>query len=403
MKYRVWILFFLSLLNFTSFAQYQFRNGNLGNWSNIGSSSEHPTYWNSIKNGATGLWSSSTQQVLYQSTDVPHNGVTYSMKLQSRSVLGIVANGAVTTGAFNIGSTTATSTNNYAFSKITNSEYCTSLITKPDSISFWAKFIPASGSNSDLGKMSATIHSNAEYRDPEGSNSSGQYVVGKASLNIPKTGTGIWVHYTIPFQYTGPASIPAFILVNFSTNTTPGGGSSGDQLFIADISLIYNRNLSMIQLDGENLSGFDPEINDYYIELDHIPEITATNASSHITSVTITQASEENLFATIAVLHGGATKTYTIHITLTNLISSNSLSELLISPNPSHGIINMCNISDNGMSNITVIDINGKILLTLKNISTSKIDLDLERFESGIYFINYTNKNVQKTYKVIVY
>jgi hypothetical protein len=401
MKYNSYLLTLFFFYCISSSAQYQLRNGHLTDWSNIGTSSEHPTYWNSIKNGATGLWSSSAQQVIYRSSDVPHNGVTYSMKLQSRSVLGIIANGAATTGAFNIGSTTATSSNNYAYSKITDSEYCSSLITFPDSISFWAKFIPSSG-NSDLAKMGATIHSNAEYRDPEGSNISGQYVVGKATLNIPKTGNGVWVHYTIPFQYTGPANSPAYILVNFSTNITAGGGSSGDQLFIADLSLIYNQNLSMIQIDGINLPEFSPNIYNYDIELDHFPQITANTASSHITSLSIIQATLENPTAQISVLHGGSSKTYQVHVTLSNQISSFLTDELNISPNPSSGNITICNILDDGLSNLNVIDISGKSIMVLKNIQTSKIDIDLSRLQYGIYFIQYSNHKFYKTYKIIV-
>lgn len=401
MKFKIYFVSVFLIYCFTGNAQYQLRNGSLSTWSNLGTSSEHPIYWNSIKNGSTGLWASSAQQVLYRSTDVPHSGVLYSMKLQSRSVLGIVANGAVTTGAFNIGSTSATSTNNYAYSKITDSEYCSSLVTFPDSISFWAKFIPSAG-NSDLAKMGATIHSNGEYRDPEGSNNSGQYVVGKATLNIPKTGAGEWVHYTIPFQYTGPATSPAFILVNFSTNITAGAGSAGDQLFIADLSLIYNRSLSMISLDGIPFPDFDPTIFDYEVEMDHIPQVSATTQSSHVTSMVITQATEENVTAQISVLHGGETRNYTIHFTMVNAINTRPLPELSITPNPSNGKITICNIYEDGLSNLNIVDLNGKIVDCIKNIKTSKIDLDLSRLENGIYFIQYSNYKYQKTYKIVV-
>ena len=403
MKKGIYLMFFNLLLLYPGIAQYQIKNGNFQDWSNIGTNSEHPLNWNSIKNGSTGLWASSAQQVLYRSTDVPHNGITYSIKLQSKSILGIIANGAVSTGAFNIGSTNATSSNNYAYTNTTNSDYSNNLITKPDSISFWVKYIPSSNSGSNNAKMGATIHSNAEYRDPESSNNSAQYVVGKATLNIPKIGNGEWHQYTIPFQYTGPSQTPAFILVNFSTNITPGGGSAGDQLFIADIELIYNRNLNNILIDGTPLTNFEPSNTEYFIETDHIPVVTASAYSPFITSLNTTQATQDNLISTISVLHGGTAKTYMIHFTLTNKIESILNPEIRIFPNPSNGKISICNIIDNGLSNIDVIDLNGKSIMSIKKISTSKIDLDLGRLCSGIYNIIYSNNTFKKTYKIVIH
>ena len=74
MKKGIYLMFFNLLLLYPGIAQYQLKNGNFQDWSNIGANSEHPLNWNSIKNGSTGLWASSAQQVLYRSTDVPDNG-----------------------------------------------------------------------------------------------------------------------------------------------------------------------------------------------------------------------------------------------------------------------------------------------------------------------------------------
>ena len=46
-----------------------------------------------------------------------------------------------------------------------------------------------------------------------------------------------------------PSSNPEYILITFTTNKTPGGGSGGDEVFIDDVELIYN---STTQLPSEN-------------------------------------------------------------------------------------------------------------------------------------------------------
>lgn len=120
------------------------------------------------------------------------------------------------------------------------------------------------------------------------------------------------------------------------------------------------------------------------------------------TSMVITQATEENVTAQISVLHGGETRNYTIHFTMVNAINTRPLPELSITPNPSNGKIAICNIYEDGLSNLNIVDLNGKIVDCIKNIKTSKIDLDLSRLENGIYFIQYSNYKYQKTYKIVV-
>ena len=52
--------------------------------------------------------------------------------------------------------------------------------------------------------------------------------------------TNGWERKVIPFQYVGPSSTPEYILITFTTNSIPGGGSAGDEVFIDDVELIYN-------------------------------------------------------------------------------------------------------------------------------------------------------------------
>ena len=55
----------------------------------------------------------------------------------------------------------------------------------------------------------------------------------------------------MPFTYTVNTGLaPKFILLTFTTNHIPGGGSANDEVLIDDVELIYNT----IGLDSEVLS-----------------------------------------------------------------------------------------------------------------------------------------------------
>ncbi|MDR1879070.1 MAG: hypothetical protein LBQ64_05845, partial [Bacteroidales bacterium] len=171
--------------------------------------------------------------------------------------MGTNANGNLTTGRINVGNASASHANNYNLTLSTNDSYSCPLTEKPDSIVFWAKFVAASGSTE--ARMHAIIHTAVDYRDPGGSSND---VVADALLEFLQ-GSQTWTRYSVPF-ITGAATTPAFILISFTTNKTPGGGSTNDALYIDDIELIYNKELlASISLDGTPLAGFADTTNVY--------------------------------------------------------------------------------------------------------------------------------------------
>jgi hypothetical protein len=106
----------------------------------------------------------------------------------------------------------------------------------PDSIVFWVKYSP--NDLQEEARMKATLHDNYPYRDPEDATAS-DYVVATAELNYAHT-NNLWVRKAVAFDYSGPASNVAYILVTFASNAVPGGGDPDDEVFIDDIELIYN-------------------------------------------------------------------------------------------------------------------------------------------------------------------
>jgi len=217
-----------------SFAQQQIGNSGFETWQAV-SGDEEPTNWNSFLTAGGGFaWAAANQ--IQQSSDVrPGSTGTKSCRIWSRSTLGIIANGNVTLGKINMGSTTPTNSSNYNASVVADANFSEALTDRPDSIVFWAKFTP--NGHSQSARLRAALHTNNGYRDPEDATAT-TYLVASAVKNYPSTG-GNWVRFSTPFTYSGPATVNTHILVTFTTNQTPGGGAANDVVLIDDVELIY--------------------------------------------------------------------------------------------------------------------------------------------------------------------
>ena len=232
---KIYASFFTIIFSLAAFGQ-QIDNGSMENWDNLGSNDEEPSNWNSFMNASGGLSLFASKQV-GQSTDI-RSGASgmYSARVFSKSTIGIIANGNLTLGRINMGSSTPSSTSNYNYTVTGNSDFSQQLNSTPDSIVFWVKY--NNSSSSDLARIKAIIHDDYDYVDPMTSESE-QHVVADAALNFEST-NGSWVRKSVPFDYVGPSTTPEYILVTFTTNMIPGGGSNGDEIFIDDVELIYS-------------------------------------------------------------------------------------------------------------------------------------------------------------------
>ena len=239
---------------------YELKNGGFeGGWSN-----NEPTGWHSFPS-ATGLFSgfvNGTDQIS-QSTDVrPGTTGSHSVKIQTKITLGAKGNGNCTNGQINAGSKTATdASGNYNFSDPSNNGYNTEFVGQPDSLVFWAKYIPGGGSvtdNSNKARANAVITQNARYQDPE-TGSYGSVKVGNAEINYSATSSKGWQRLSTPFVYTSlDPKTAAYILVTFSSNATPGGGNasknSPDVVYLDDAEIIYNHALSTFKMGNNTIS-----------------------------------------------------------------------------------------------------------------------------------------------------
>ena len=246
---RFTILLIFSLLNISLYAQYgdQLINRGFEEWSG-----EEPVHWHS--NGtATGSWSGLLPDGQIEQSGHARPGSTgsKSVRLIPKTVWGVTANGNLTNGRMNAGSTSATGSSNYNQTKRNESDFNMPLSMLPDSLTIWVCF--RSNSTSTKGQVKAVIHGNTDYKIiANGTEDPTNMHVATAVLSFNRTSTSsgsyTWRRLSIPFNNSGPCTDVRYVLMTTTTNETPGSGSTSDDLFIDDALLIYNPTLTMGQL-----------------------------------------------------------------------------------------------------------------------------------------------------------
>ena len=220
-----------------------------------------PNSWHSFES-ATGSLASLAGHHLVKKENKRTGGKGKNVcAIYSSSLLGVVANGTVTTGRMNAGSMIANdSTGNYAYTIIDNfdengnlivdsngDQFCSILSETPTELSVWYKFKQKKENTAyPYASISAVITNGERYQDPEEKDSYTNVVVAKAqNRKISQTGD-TWTKLTIPFDYNGyQGGVPKAILVTITTNATPGKGSANDSVLIDDLELIYTQKVEI--------------------------------------------------------------------------------------------------------------------------------------------------------------
>ena len=262
-------------------AEKQIPNSGFEFWQNEGMPEAEPVGWHSFKTAGGNLASMGGTQLQLSSDVRPESDGKYSAQIRSNVILGIPANGNLTTGRINMGSMTAADiTGNYNFTDLTDPAHALPFTTVPDSLTFWVKFVMtdklyqstgfSQGFNvtdsSDMyAALTVTIHDgDTSYQDPNvDSLKQGMetHVVAKAQQLFPDS-KGEWVRYSVPFE-PGMSNRPEYILVSLTTNINPGCGPAGtmlgmtatrvDTVWLDDLLLVYNPTVS-IALEKNDIS-----------------------------------------------------------------------------------------------------------------------------------------------------
>lgn len=282
-----------------------------------------PIAWHGFKS-ATGNLAGSAKGTLASSTDVRSGATGTSAVITSGSTFGIVNNGTMTTGQLNAGSMSATNTANHSHMDMSSTAvdqngdpFYTVMHGRPDAMKFWLKFTQGTAQNTyKYATISAIITDGTYYQDPEDQNYTNKLATAKNNT-IETCG---WSEFTLPFNYIDETINGQALLVTLSTNATPGKGSSGDQVYIDDIALVYNAAITGITIKGAALEGFSQDTYEYNLDLaegETIAEsdIAATYVSSHAYLVKKVVESRDGYKVFVAVISNdlNTVKVYTIN------------------------------------------------------------------------------------------
>lgn len=323
-------IFALAIPQNTYSQVYQFENPGFEQWD--GGNNDEPTGWNSYPSANCTMWvgCGTAKEKRHERSNDTRPGSTgqYSCLIYAKSVLGVVANGALTSGQMQLVSLNTSSASNGNRTIQNNNDFNHRLNAKPDSIVFWAKVV--NSSNASQACCHLYIHDNFDLQDPLGGNTDPNYkshIIGMVpSYNFANNGS-TWQRHSAPIRYDGDScrctNDPEYILITFSTNYLAMQGANNDKLYIDDIELIYNANLSSITVNGTNIPNFNQNTTDYYVDVpcgstNYISATTASPRASYSTTL-----SADGNTATINVTHGDKAKTYTVHYRgiVTNQIS----------------------------------------------------------------------------------
>lgn len=231
---------------------YTIENGDFEQWEDV-TNGEEPVKWSSFLTlrGSGFIANTARSKQLESSTDA-HSG-SKCAKMWARSVVGVTAQGNLTTGCINAGSMTASdASGNYNFTNEENPDQAMRFTGRPDAIRVWIK-----SNISGKAKIAAILHEKGYYQDPLIADRITGDLVAQATAS-PENTSGQWKEYIVPFKYETGKNRPYYALISFATSDTPGGGSASDEMWIDDVEMLYYSEIKQATFNGQNIS-FDGE------------------------------------------------------------------------------------------------------------------------------------------------
>lgn len=240
------LAFFMGMTAQAQEGIYQFADPSFEQYT--GKDAEPGNGWNSF-NSATGSMAGLGKGSSPKPSSVSPgaNGSNYAVQIYSKSIFGQKANGNLTTGMINMGSTTPSNSSNHNYTKRDDASHSLRFSGRPDAVTFYAKF---SSGGSPNGRGQFILHDDCDYKDPEVSDQSGNRI-GIASVLIPASTE--WVKYEAKFNYDKAQTSVQYLLGTFTTNPTPGG-SANDYLQVDEVYFVYYNSLSALSFQGASLN-----------------------------------------------------------------------------------------------------------------------------------------------------
>jgi len=392
----------------TASAQYQLPNPGFENWDGNGASDE-PLHWNSFET-ADGTFSglASTPHHYHRHGGRPGTQGGHYLTIYTRSIMGIKANGNMTTGRIHAGSMSAASSENYNYTERSNGNHCQPFGGTPDSMYVWVSFY-ASSANS-VAQVSAIIHGDNDHRSPNEDDSPSHYC-GKAFAQTTRTSQSAnspsWTQLKVPFIYDGNESAH-YILVNMTTNITPGSGAANDSLSVDDIEFVYSAWLGGVNVDGNALEGFAKDRLDYTIHVSTPVDSTVVGAFGEVDDAAIdisrTLLDDTTALFTIVVTaeDGVTTKEYRITAVgepasePVSISDADSLPAFTIYPTPAS---NSITIHVDTPSEVSVFNLAGQ-LCHRQPLATGSNSLHVGDMPRGAYLVRLVSANGVRINKI---
>ncbi|WP_314797773.1 calycin-like domain-containing protein [Alloprevotella tannerae] len=227
---------------------FQVNNSGFETWKDVNEPGDGWYSFVSANTSGLGLLGSVAKNSSKKNTVKIEGRTGSAVLLKSSSIWGAKANGNLTTGCINMGSSTPANKANYNYTNRSGVNSCL-FAGRPDSLVFYAKFKRGQGGNDTYtGRCHAVLHGDIDYKDPhETEENKAKYLI--AETTIYSTVTDEWTRYAGAFTYTGTTAEKMYMLASFTTNETPGA-SYNDEFSIDDVQFIYNSQLKSIAYKG---------------------------------------------------------------------------------------------------------------------------------------------------------
>lgn len=421
-----------------NFDNQQFYNYGFENWINENLETVEPEHWHSFKSASGSYGFLMSQQISPSNEKRPGSNGNRSAQIYSKSIVGITANGNMTTGRINAGSMNPTGSENYNYTQ-RNSDYCTPMTVLPDSLTVWVCF-RAADSNSKASIITA-IHGDANFQMlGDGGYYPADMLCATANIEYSRTcasGEGLtWKRLSIPFTaYPNICTDYRYILTTFTTNKDAGSGNAGDEVFIDDIYLIYNPYIEIEPI--EQLSYHFPN-DGSELEIEVAFTLSGTMSAENLNT------SPNQVIAQLSDAYGNFTNPYElgrlttnesgvihgtipsnvpdgdgyrirvvstnypmtsddngddIHISGSNDIDTFIASNIQIYPNPANNFIRIT--SDNTIEEINLFSLNGSLIYSDASKADESI-IDISHYNPGIYIIKIISNEDIFIKKIII-
>lgn len=223
-------LWFIGAMSLASLlrAQPQLENAGFEEWNDLGTATEEPVEWSSVKTSDGGsIINGFAPQLCWQDPDA-HTG-SYSVNLRTVTSIAGAAAGLLTNGRVHAEFTVS---NSHVFTDLDNAQWNTVCGSRPDSLIGWFKAAPEPG---DHAKITALMHVGAGKLPRFDTYPNW---VGTAVWTGPEVDQAEWTRFSVPFVYLDER-MPEHVLLAVSCGDSTNS-IVGTEAWFDDMGLVYN-------------------------------------------------------------------------------------------------------------------------------------------------------------------